>query len=135
MSQAQDDPALFENNIHYQNDARAETACHKAVQSAVQRLTGTLGPDRIILFGSHAKGTAHAGSDIDLLLVGNWAGGQEKWFRRAQQVVIYSIPKIDLVLCTPEDLRVGVPGGDLFLKSIVEEGQLLYERQDLVPEP
>ncbi len=41
----------------------------------VERLK-PLGPDKIILFGSHANGTADEDSDIDLFLVNNKTKGE-----------------------------------------------------------
>lgn len=102
--------------------------CDKTVRDAVQRLARALGPERIVLFGSRARGIARSSSDVDLLLVGNWAGDPEQWLRRAQQLVARCFPVIDLVLCTPEELSVRVGGRGLFLQSIMEAGQVVYQR-------
>ena len=40
-----------------------------SIDLAVQELTQALNPKQIYLFGSCAKGTVRAGSDIDLLVV------------------------------------------------------------------
>ncbi len=37
------------------------------LQPLIDRLVQELQPEEILLFGSHARGTAHAGSDYDLL--------------------------------------------------------------------
>jgi predicted nucleotidyltransferase len=39
------------------------------LKEAVKRLVQEFAPEKIILFGSHAWGTPHAGSDVDLLVV------------------------------------------------------------------
>lgn len=39
------------------------------IQEAVQILVETAKPKRIILFGSHATGKAHKGSDLDFLVI------------------------------------------------------------------
>jgi uncharacterized protein len=41
----------------------------EALAEIVRRLTGVLAPRAIYLFGSHAYGTPHAGSDVDVLVV------------------------------------------------------------------
>jgi len=38
------------------------------VESIVSRIAAAIHPDRIILFGSRATGTARADSDVDLLV-------------------------------------------------------------------
>ena len=39
------------------------------IQQAVQRVVEVAAPSRVILFGSHARGDATEGSDLDLLVV------------------------------------------------------------------
>jgi predicted nucleotidyltransferase len=41
----------------------------QAISIMVERLRQAFHPRRIVLFGSHARGTARPGSDIDLLVV------------------------------------------------------------------
>lgn len=66
------------------------------------RLVRAFAPERIVLFGSYAKGTAHPGSDVDLLVVAALVGDLVVHMRRARQLVADSFPPIDVVLCTPE---------------------------------
>ena len=79
----------------------------------------------MILFGSRARNTARPSSDIDLLLIGDWVGEREQYIRAARLLVARSFPPVDLVMCTPEDLKS--EGGEaLFLHSIIETGKILY---------
>ena len=104
-------------------------AWEPALAAVVERLAHALGPERIVLFGSHARGLVHQNSDIDLLLIGRWdAGGIEHWQRRAQMMAAGSLPRIDLVLCTPEDLENESGSRWFFLRSAVEQGRVLYAR-------
>jgi predicted nucleotidyltransferase len=45
------------------------------VQRTLGRLIRAFAPERILLFGSHAKGTVHGGSDVNLLIIANLEGG------------------------------------------------------------
>jgi predicted nucleotidyltransferase len=45
------------------------------VQRTLGRLIRAFAPERIVLFGSHAKGTVHGGSDVNLLIIANLEGG------------------------------------------------------------
>lgn len=92
------------------------------------RLIGSLAPDRIILFGSHAQGTAGPGSDIDLLLVGVWKGNPARVLRQARQLVAHSFPPVDLVLCTPADMIEAERGKAPFLRSVIESGVVIWHR-------
>ena len=85
-------------------------------------------PDRIILFGSHAYGTPHEGSDVDLLVV------MPARDRHAQAVRIrwrLAAPfPIDLLIRTPKDMAWRLAEGESFTTTIVSQGKVLYEKDD-----
>lgn len=104
----------------------------KAVQALigemVQRIVRRFDPDKIILFGSHARGTAGPDSDVDLLIVMHPNGSKRK-----RAVEIYGllagmgVPK-DVVVVTPEEFETyrDVPG--TVIRSALRDGKVLYER-------
>ncbi len=88
-------------------------------------ITGT---EKIILFGSHAKGTARPDSDVDLLIVMPVAGSKRKMqleLRTALHDV--RVPK-DVIVTTPEEFawRKDVVGTIEY--PAATEGKLLYAR-------
>ncbi len=96
----------------------------RIVQIVVERFH----PLRVILFGSHARGTARSDSDVDLLVV--MSGVTDR--RRAaveirRSLVGVPVPK-DIVVATPEDLvRRGDCVGSI-LRPALREGTIVYER-------
>lgn len=58
------------------------------VQRTVARLIRAFAPERIVLFGSYAKGAVHAASDVDLLVVSNLQGNPIAHQRRARQLAV-----------------------------------------------
>jgi hypothetical protein len=97
------------------------------LDTPVGRLVRALAPERIVLFGSYAKGTARPGSDVDLLVV--CAVAHEPWAaRRARQLVAPAFPPIDLVLCTPEEADHAAEQRSPFLESILEHGVTVFRR-------
>src|ERR1700694_5197607 len=85
-------------------------------------------PDKIILFGSHAYGTPHADSDVDILVVmpARSLHGQAGKIRVA-------VPRpfaMDLIVRTPEDLDRRLANRDMFHTEIVTKGKVLYEASD-----
>lgn len=95
---------------------------------AVERLRRAFAPERIILFGSYAKGTNHDGSDIDLLLIADLAGDPAIHQRRARQLTADCFPPIDVVFHRPEDIAEAEIARSPFLLSILGKGVLLYSR-------
>jgi predicted nucleotidyltransferase len=98
------------------------------LRQAVQALVAEFRPDRVILFGSHARGTADAQSDVDLLVVCPIRGS-----RRALQVAMDrrlrgSKFARDIVVLTPEEFERDrhIPGTVARPASL--EGRVLYER-------
>jgi predicted nucleotidyltransferase len=99
------------------------------VMKAVKRLVDRFGPERIILFGSQARGTADARSDVDLLVICRIAG------RRRPLVVAMdrSLHGLgfarDIMVLTPEEFERDrhIPGTVARPASL--EGRVLYERR------
>lgn len=85
-------------------------------------------PDKIILFGSHAYGTPHADSDVDILVVMP-ARNELSQAARIRLAVDYRFP-LDLLVRTPKNLAWRLADGDSFLKEILAKGEVLYEKDD-----
>jgi predicted nucleotidyltransferase len=98
------------------------------VQRTVQRLIRAFVPERILLFGSYAKGRVRAGSDVDLLVVANLAGNPLFHQRRARQLAADCFPRVDIVFATPEDVAKASIAKSPFLLSILGSGVTLYTR-------
>lgn len=75
----------------------------QTINRMVRRVVKLFAPDRVILFGSHARGTARPDSDFDFLIVMPVKGS-----KRSKMVEIgvalhdFIVPK-DIIVCTPED--------------------------------
>jgi uncharacterized protein len=85
-------------------------------------------PEKIILFGSHAYGTPHEDSDVDILVVMPTRNelGQAMQIRLS---VDYHFP-LDLLVRTPKNLAWRLADGDWFLNEIVAKGEVLYEKDN-----
>jgi predicted nucleotidyltransferase len=94
----------------------------------VDRLVRAFRPERIVLYGSRAKGKAHAGSDTDLLIIAHLPGSLEPHRRRARQLCADSFPPIDIALATPDEVAAAAEAPSPFLASILGTGLTIYER-------
>jgi uncharacterized protein len=98
------------------------------VQRTLGRLIRAFAPERIVLFGSYAKGTVHEGSDVDLLVITNLDGNPNFHQRRARQLASDCFPSVDVVFATPEEIAAAAMAKSPFLLSILESGITLYNR-------
>ena len=98
------------------------------VQRTLQRLIRAFAPERIVLFGSYAKGTVHGGSDVDLLVIANLEGNPTFHQRRARQLAADCFPRVDVVFATPAEVAEAATARSPFLLSILGNGITLYTR-------
>lgn len=107
---------------------RQSDTIQKKIDAMARRIVRLFHPDRIILFGSHARGTATADSDVDLLVVMPVEQGKlakELEIRRALRSI--RVPK-DIIVTTPEDFawRKDVVGTVEY--PAIHEGRVVYAR-------
>lgn len=96
------------------------------IQRICQRIAQHCKPEKIILFGSHASGQPTSESDVDLLVVMNFAGSP------IQQAIKISrelglVTPLDLLVRTPEQIQERLRIEDPFMREIVEHGKVMYE--------
>jgi predicted nucleotidyltransferase len=92
----------------------------------VRRIVSRFDPERIVLFGSHARGTAGPDSDVDLLVVMP-VSGQVRDKRIEMRLALHDIDVAkDIVLVTPDQFRKQrhIPG--TIVHPAVREGKALY---------
>ena len=98
----------------------------KILDEAVRRILTVAKPRRIILFGSAARGTMEADSDLDLLIV-----MPDGIHRRQTSVEIFKalrgigLPK-DVIVVTEQDVVAHRSNPSLVLKPALDEGRELY---------
>jgi predicted nucleotidyltransferase len=98
------------------------------IEEMVRRLVERFDPEQVILFGSHARGTAGPHSDVDLLVVLPVSGS-----KRARQIEMrvalhdIRVPK-DIIVVTPDELarRRNIVG--TIIRPALQEGKVLYAR-------
>jgi predicted nucleotidyltransferase len=89
-----------------------------------------LKPDKIILFGSYARGEANEESDLDLFLIKegleDFSEYEIKARKRLRTIILnYDTNGIDILSASPSYLR---KRDDYFYKEILEEGRVLYDQ-------
>jgi len=94
----------------------------------VRRIVSGFSPERIILFGSHARGTAGADSDVDLLVVMPVTGSKR---RKAVEIGValhdVDVAK-DIVVSTPEEFRWRQDVVGTIEYPAAREGKVVYAK-------
>jgi len=98
------------------------------VERTIERLVRAFAPERIIVFGSYAKGINNAHSDVDLLVVANLEGNPGIHQRRARQLTANCFPRVDVVFCSSEEFTEAAGQPSPFLLSILDSGVTVFSR-------
>jgi uncharacterized protein len=85
-------------------------------------------PDKIILFGSHAYGTPHADSDVDILVVMPCRNQMDQAFKI--HITIDPPFPVQIIVRTPHNLGWRLAEKESFHTEIVTRGTVLYEKRD-----
>ena len=92
----------------------------------VTRITGTVRPLRIILFGSAAREEMSRNSDLDLLIVMPEGTHRRQTSRRIFRALRGIGVSKDIIVVTEQDVAEHGSNPSLVLKPAIEEGRELY---------
>jgi predicted nucleotidyltransferase len=83
-------------------------------------------PQRVILFGSAARGEADTDSDLDVLVIKDTL---EPFVQRLEAMARLCPPGVhaDILVYTPDELQRMLEDGNPFILRALEEGRVLYE--------
>ena len=86
-------------------------------------------PQQIVLFGSMARGRVEEGSDLDLLIVKET---DEPFLDRSVRVALLCRAPVgvDYLVYTPTELAQMIARGNPFILNALQEGRLLFDRQN-----
>jgi len=107
--------------------ARQKPRIDAELARIVDRLR-TLDPERVILFGSFARGDFHENSDIDLVVV---LDTQERYLDRIGRALeVIDVGDFDVwpIVYTPLEIAQMRARGLAFWAEIERDGKVLYER-------
>lgn len=99
---------------------------NEELRDFLQRLERKLAPERVILFGSRARGDHAATSDYDMLIVSD-AFRDVPWAERAGRVMLlWDLPlDLEAICLTPEEFERR--SGDLTVVGVAaREGAVVY---------
>ncbi len=96
------------------------------IEAIRKRLVGAFAPERIILFGSQARGTADERSDVDILVICSFAGKRRHLMLEMDRALDDLNYAFDILILTPEEFQRDrhIPG--TIGRYAQQEGRTLY---------
>jgi len=99
------------------------------LEEVVRRILSVTQPEKIILFGSYARGEATEESDIDILII---QASDLPRYKRSTPIRLALrglFPSKDIVIYTPEEVEEWKSASTSFIASVLREGRILYEKK------
>jgi predicted nucleotidyltransferase len=93
-----------------------------------RRLLDVSDPERIILFGSYARGDHDPDSDLDLLVVLEGVSTPRKESTRLRRSLRGLLIPVDILVATPEQIERHKDSVGMIYRSALSEGKVIYER-------
>lgn len=101
-------------------------SARRKIRQMVNRIVREFHPERIILFGSHARGEGGPDSDVDLLVVMHVRGSKrDKAIEIGTALQDIRIPK-DIIVTTPEEFEWRKKVVGTIERPAAREGEVLY---------
>jgi predicted nucleotidyltransferase len=102
---------------------------NKTVKKFINLIIKKFNLKKIIIFGSFARGDYHKGSDLDLIIVGEF---KERFIDRIGKIIELndSDLEIDAMVYTEEEFQKMIQERRPFIEQALEEGIVVYEKRD-----
>jgi len=102
---------------------------NKRVKRFINLIVKKFNLKKIIIFGSFARGDYHKGSDLDLIIVGEF---KERFIDRIGKIIELndSDLEIDAMVYTEEEFQKMIQERRPFIEQALEEGIVVYEKRD-----
>ena len=95
----------------------------------IKEIVSGYDPEKIYLFGSHARDEGSAESDIDLFIVKNTSRRKTERGQDVRKCIKhYPLTGLDLIVYTPAELEIAMLDTVNIGKEAVRGGKLMYER-------
>ena len=105
---------------------RGPTLDPRTLDEIIRRVVEVAQPERIVLFGSAAKGEMTRHSDVDLLVVSDVADALELMAQIYRRLHGVGVP-VDAIVVSPDDVARYRDSHSLIIKPALREGRTVYE--------
>ena len=96
------------------------------LEAVLERIVTVAKPDRVILFGSAARGTAGPHSDLDFLVIKQGIPSRRQLAQTIYRALVGIRASVDVVVVTPEDVDALKDGFGTIVGPAMREGREVY---------
>lgn len=100
------------------------------ISEIIHKIASGYNPDKIILFGSYANGSASVDSDIDIFVIKSSELPRPQRAMQLRKMLYGSLIPMDLIVYTPDEVEKEKDVEYSFVHEVLNSGKTLYERQD-----
>lgn len=100
----------------------------KTLEKIVERILEVIIPDKIILFGSRANGTAREDSDYDILVIKSGIENKREITKKLYRNMLGTNASVDIILEKPEVIEKYKDSVGFIYKFALKEGKVVYAR-------
>lgn len=100
----------------------------ETLNKIINKILEIIIPDKIILFGSRAKGTAHEGSDYDLLIIKSGIENKREISKKIYRNMLGTNASVDIILEKPEIVEEYKDAVGFIYRFALKEGKIVYAR-------
>jgi predicted nucleotidyltransferase len=104
---------------------KCKQANPEMLEKILARVLSVIKPEKVILFGSAARGDTGPDSDIDLLVIAKVTHRRKTAQRIYQKLVGVGAP-IDIIVATPGDMKKYKDRVGTIFPAILREGKVVY---------
>lgn len=98
----------------------------KVLEKIVKAILQVITPDKIILFGSRARGDAREDSDYDLLVIKSGIDNERKIAQQIYVKLVAVNESVDIIVKTPEGVEESKKRFISIVKEALNEGIVVY---------
>ena len=93
-----------------------------------KKIVKNYNPEKIILFGSRARGDAHQDSDVDLFIIKKTRDPRIERIIKVDKLFSPRYFSLDLIIRTPQEVKKAESKNNFFIKEILNSGKILYSK-------
>jgi uncharacterized protein len=100
------------------------------ISEIIKKIASGYNPEKIILFGSYASGTATEDSDIDIFVIKDSELPRPQRTMQLRRMLLGSQIPMDIIVYTPSEVDKEKEEKHSFVYTVLNSGKTVYERNN-----